>query len=137
MKKRNRQRLYEAGRIEARARDKREERDETQLTKIPFFDKDKFDRNYKNKIDFYSHGLFLFKDQIGPDTVEREFRVYTKRRIPKKELYYIIEKQFPRGCNVKPVWGYKYRNTFDVRTTTPITWKEFQHRVVTALERYL
>lgn len=119
----------------AQRKDQRNHRDQkvkrVQLESAPNSDSD-LDR-FKNRIFFWSFSFV----KVRPDTYSSKFRVYTKRLIPVKNLFELVEKVFPEGCLIKPCWKYKWRHTFDVKTAVPLTWEDFITRTCHALEVHL
>jgi hypothetical protein len=85
------------------------------------------------KIQFWSFGFF----KVKKDTVSTKFRVYTRRRISRQGLSILIKELFEGGCTVTPVFGYKWRNTFDVKLYRPMRWDQFIFRIVKALQDFL
>jgi hypothetical protein len=102
-----------------------------------YLDPNAIDEEYLNqflgRIFFWSFGF----NKTGPYTHSTKFRVCTHRFIPQHKLSSLVEGAFQNGCEVKPVQGYSFRHTFDVKTTTPLRWDEFVWRIVKALEGVL
>lgn len=85
---------------------------------------------FSGRIFFWSFSFV----KVRPDTLATKFRVYTKRLISKRKLFDAIEGAFPEGCSVEPCWKYRWRHTFDIKTTAPMRWDAFIWRVCKALE---
>jgi hypothetical protein len=87
---------------------------------------------YVDRIQFWSYTLF----KVRPGDYATKFRVYTQNHIPEAALRKMLIQRMP-GCQVYICWGYKLRNTFDVRFREPVRWDTFIWRCVQALEGYL
>ena len=88
---------------------------------------------FMGRIAFWS---FTYR-RIKPESHASKFRIFTHRYIPKDKLARLVEAAFPDGCKVTFILGYKYRHTFDVRTTYPLRWDEFIWRITKSLEAVL
>ncbi len=113
---------------------RKEDRYKPHMTAVPLSVSDeKWLDQFIRRIQFWSFGFF----RVKRDTLSTKFRVYTRRRIFKDKLIPLIEAAFPEGVKVTPVFGYKYRNTFDVKIYSPIRWDHFIFEVVKALQDLL
>lgn len=113
---------------------RKEARYKPHMTVVPLSVSDeKWLDQFIRRIQFWSFGFF----RVKRDTLSTKFRVYTRRRIYRDKLIPLIEVAFPEGVKVTPVFGYKYRNTFDVKIYSPIRWDHFIFEIVKALQDQL
>jgi len=107
---------------------------------IPIIDKTLFDKKFHGKIRFQSRKAKYIFMKVREDTYDTKFGVFIKRFIPLGQLYDLIEGMFAEGCKVYiPLLYRPYRlsHSFEVKLSKPMTWGEFQHRIVKALEEIL
>ena len=85
---------------------------------------------FMGRITFWS---FTYR-RIKPENHASKFRVVVHRHIPEHKLIPLVESAFPDGCKVTILMGYKYRHTFDVKTTYPLRWDKFIWQITKSLE---
>ena len=114
---------------------KKQRRSSTRTTRIDIptdIDKQWLDR-FLGKIFFWSFTVH----RIRPSDHTSKIRVTTHRYISPYVLIPRVESVFPEGCEIKPVAGYNYRHTFDIRLGKPLRYDTIVWRVTNALEDLL